>query len=165
MRFCFALLWLALVPIALHADLVVAPKPPGWPTTDYQTIAADLSQVTFVAIDYGNGTTAIVADPVWLEKFKPLLANANGKPANRCFCINHPQITLLTKDRKLATLEVPHGEKLRFRSESYSGDFQVDPKTAKAIVVLAMSQRANAFTKKSKIPAKPEPPRKIEFKP
>lgn len=156
---------LAVGPLTALADVPAPPRPPGWPTTDYKTIVADLDQTTFVVVDYGNGTKAIVSDQVWLAEFKRLLAGATGKPANLCFCVNHPQIAFLTKGRQLATLELPHGEKLRFAGPSYSGDFEVDKKVVRAIAELAMSQHANALPKNPSVPTKPELPKKIELKP
>lgn len=161
-------LWLlgsVLFPTALLAGMQSTPALPGRPTKDYKTIVNDLNQVTFVVITYYDGSAAIVADDQWLEPFKRLLATAEGKPANYCFCINYPQITLLTRDQKLATLETAHGSKLRFSGPLFSGDFQVDEKTVKAIDTLAMSQRANAKPPSRKATAKPEPPQRIEIKP
>ena len=132
-----------LLPAVLRAGVQAAPRP-GWPTTDYKTVLARLNQTTFVVITYFDRSKAIVADSQWLERLKQLLAAADGKPASYCFCINYPQIELLNQAGPIASMEVPHGNKLRFSGETFSGDFDVDPKIAKAIGALAMEQRTNA---------------------
>lgn len=124
--------------------------PPGRPTADYATILTRLNQTEFVVITYSEDSKAIVADHEWLARLKQLFTAADGKPSSYCFCINYPQIELLTKDGPFATLEVPHGQKLRFFGKEFSGDFVVNPKIAKAIDDLAMEQRVNAVTKPNK---------------
>ena len=136
----------------------------GRPTTDYKTVLVGLNQTTFAVITYYDGSKAIVADSQWLERLKQLLAATDGEPASYCFCINYPQIELLNQAGRIASMEVPHGNKLRFFGKEFSGDFEVDPKIAKAIVVLAMDQRANAEPLVRKAPSKPEPPPRIEIK-
>lgn len=140
-RIC--LLVVLFLPAGLRAGVQAIPRP-GWPTADYKTVLASLNQTTFAVIYYYDGSKVIVADSQWLERLKQLLAAADGKPASYCFCINYPQIELLTKAGPFATMEVPHGNKLRFFGREFSGDFGVDPKIAKAILDLAMEQRTNA---------------------
>jgi hypothetical protein len=143
------LLGILIFPAVLGAGVQSVP-PPGRPTADYATILTRLNETEFVVITYSEDSKAIVADRQWLERLKQLFTAADGKPSSYCFCINYPQIELLTKAGPIATLEVPHGTKLRFFGEEFSGDFMVSPKIAKAIDALAMEQLVNAVTKPNK---------------
>ena len=117
-----------------RAGSPVAPPPSlDMPTKDYAAIVQDLSAAQFVVITYYDGTKSMVSKPEWLEPLKKLLAAADGQPDSYCFCRNYPTVTFVGKDRPLATMEVPHGEKLRVSGDRYSGDFTVDPKIARLV--------------------------------
>jgi hypothetical protein len=139
-----ALLSLLLFPGALFAGVEAVPKPARG-QTDYKTTAAVVEPATFVAITYYGGAIAIVADEKVVAEFKRLIATAGGRPASYCFCINYPQVTFLTKEGPLFTVEAPHGKKLRFYGKGYFGDFEVDPSLAQAFDKLAMAQQADAI--------------------
>ncbi|HVZ66609.1 MAG TPA: hypothetical protein VG936_18740 [Lacunisphaera sp.] len=149
------------LPAVLSARVEAKPKAPA-PTTDYRMIVAAAEPVTFVVITYFNGAKAITADEKVIAEFKRLIATADGRPASYCFCLNYPEVTFLTKDGPLFTVEVPHGKKLRFYGSGISGDFEVDPNLARAFVKLAMTQQADAIKGRKELPAldlpKPPPP-------
>jgi hypothetical protein len=142
----------------LCGEVTSRPRP-GWPTTDYKTVDRKLEEATLVVITYFDGSKVIVGDGKWIEELKHLLAEAGGKPTSYCFCISYPTVTFLTKDGPIATMELPHGNKLRFHGDFFSGDFEIDPKIAMAIAALAVGQRANAMPLTKKAPVKLDPPR------
>ncbi|HVT74193.1 MAG TPA: hypothetical protein VHD61_13740 [Lacunisphaera sp.] len=152
------------LPPMLFAVVEVAPKPGAAPT-DYRKVAAMVEPATFVVITYWEGKKepkAIVADEKVVAGFKRLIATADGRPASYCFCINYPQVTFLTKDGPLVTVEAAHGKKLRFVGGGHVFDFEVDPELARAFDKLAMAQRAGAINGLKDLPPldlpKPSPP-------
>ncbi|AOS46081.1 hypothetical protein Verru16b_03176 [Lacunisphaera limnophila] len=146
----------------LFAGLTADPAGPGWPTTDFKAVLKEIDDAGLVVITYHDGSEAFVTDSEWIVRLKQLLNSAGGKPAKYCFCINYPQVALVNKDRVLAKMEVPHGNRLRFYSSQSSGDFTVDEKIAKQVGELLLSQRQRAVSPRKASPLKP-PPAKIEI--
>lgn len=149
----------------MRANVTVAPKAPGSATTDFKTIVRSLDQVTLAVVTFADGSAAVVADEKWLGELKRLIASADGHAASYCFCLNYPAVALLNKDREIATLEVAHSQKLRFGGQLFSGDFQVEEKTARAIVILTMAQRSNAVPSRANLARELRPPVAVEIKP
>ena len=147
----------------LLAGTGAPPKVPGRPTAEFRAIVKELDGASFVVINYLDGTKAFVADPEWLARLKSLLASAESKPDQLCFCINYPKVTFADKDREILRMEVAHGKKLRFFGGGYLGDFVVDEKIAQQVSEMLMGQVDNAVAP-SKRPAQNPTPRKVEIK-
>lgn len=112
---------------------------PG-PNLDYAMLVKDIDQATFAVIYYYDGTKTVVSDPEWMGMVKRLIDGADGKPDSTCFCINFPQVVFANKEGKIASLEVPHGNKLRFGGNLYAGDYYVGEKIGALMTELLLSQ-------------------------
>lgn len=139
--------------------------PSGHPTANAADIVKSLQQATLAIVTFHDDTEVIITDKAWLDQLKHTLADASYQSDAYCFCVNYPQITLMAGDELLTTLQVPHGEKFRFSGKPFSGDFRVGSTAAKAVIDLAMSQRAKAGPATHAVPKKPAPPTKVELKP
>lgn len=139
------------------AGTSAAQPAPGWPTTNLKTILRDVDAATFAVIRYLDKTEAIVADAVWLNQLKRTLNAADSQPDKLCFCVNYPNITFANKDGVIASLEVPHDNKLRFGSDRYSGDFLVGEKIGRQVIKMLESQHEHAVSRsKPKVTAPPK---------
>lgn len=139
--------------------------PAGRPTASAADIVKSLQPATLAVVTFHDDTEVVITDKAWLDQLKRTLADASYQPDAYCFCVNYPQITLMAGDQLLTTLQVPHGEKFRFSGKQFSGDFRVGSTAAKAVIDLAMSQRAKAGPASHAVPKKQPPPTKVELKP
>lgn len=136
------------------ASIEEKPKRPGWPDADYPAFVASLEKATLVVFDYGDGRKAFVTESKWIEAFRSVLASSPGKADAYCFCISYPLMEFIAEGKTvISTIELTHGNKVRFAANSQSGDFILPAQDYQALVKLMRAVQPEAVGK----PAKPAP--------
>lgn len=147
---------------ALFSGVAAGSTAVGWPTIEFKAVLKEIDEASFVAITYYDGSKVFVTDKEWIGRLKELLGKAAGMPAQYCFCINYPQVAFANNDRIITSMEVPHGQRLRFSSAQYTGDFTTDGKIAKQVSEMLTAQRKAAISHRKPLPG-PLPPAKIQI--
>jgi len=128
------------------------------PSLALQKLVSDADSAT-IRFSFKRGEREIsVSDRQWLDKLASILAVAEYRKAEMCFCISTPVISIQENGKEILSLSVHHGDKLRAFGEGVpGGDFYVGSQTGGAVSDIAMDLCPEEW-KKEPVPVAPTLP-------
>jgi hypothetical protein len=108
-------------------------------------LAQEISNADGVIIEFGHGPVADsvrFSDQTWIGRYAKVLATAQDEPRDLCLCTASPTVHFLRGLKRVATVTVHHGEKIRVSTVGRGvRDFHVGEATARDLSTLALQRR------------------------